>query len=153
MVPLVILAAANEGMSAATSARTPSAPVVPSGVASTWLAVWPVAAVTARVPLAVTGLPETDSQDGTLRPTLLTEPTVPETSPTQFVPLYISIPLVSLLTTKSPVAGEEIASRCVEVMRGIRKPLVVELRSASALGVGLNVPMPIWPVSYTTNRD
>src|SRR6185436_3018932 len=73
-VPLVILAALKSGTSAATSARRPTAPVVPSGVASTWLAVWPVAAVTASVPLDVTGDPDTVSQEGTERPTLVTVP-------------------------------------------------------------------------------
>ena len=44
-----------------------------------------------------------------------------------------------------PVAGVVIASRCVVVMRGGRKPLVVDETSSSAVAAGVVVPMPTLP--------
>ena len=45
-----------------------------------------------------------------------------------------------------PVAGVVIASRCVVVMRGGRKPFVVDDTSSSAVAAGDAVPMPTLPV-------
>ena len=41
-----------------------------------------------------------------------------------------------------PVAGEEMASRCVLVIRGGRKPFVVEVKSKTEVPAGLLVPIP-----------
>ena len=42
----------------------------------------------------------------------------------------------------SPVAGETIASRCAVVIRGGKKPLVIELASNTAEASGVAVPIP-----------
>src|SRR5271157_2209700 len=62
------------GRSAATIERSPTAPDEPLGVASTWLAVSPVVAETASVPLPVRGELLTVSQDGVDKPTEVRPP-------------------------------------------------------------------------------
>lgn len=65
------------GRSAPLIARSETAPVDPFGVARNRFAVCPVAAVTANVPLVVTGEPLTESQEGAVRETLVTVPLPP----------------------------------------------------------------------------
>lgn len=74
------------GRSAATMARIARAPLEPFGVARNPLAVSPVVAETASVPLAVRGDPVTVSQDGTVNPTDV-RPDPPVRVQTRVVPL------------------------------------------------------------------
>lgn len=53
-------------------------------------------------------------------------------SGTQLVPLYTWMSLQSVLKTTKPVAGDKMAERWAEVMRGGRKPFVVDLASRIA---------------------
>src|SRR5271166_5458586 len=67
-------------------ARRETAPLDALGVARNWLAVWPVAAVTASVPELVTGEPATEYQGGMVRPTLVTAPLAVEATVTPVKP-------------------------------------------------------------------
>jgi hypothetical protein len=70
-----IFVEASDGMSSATSDRNEGAAALPvEGPAQTALAVW-VARVAERVPLDVTGEPETVKMPGSDRLTLVTVPT------------------------------------------------------------------------------
>ena len=51
----------------------------------------------------------------------------------------------------SPAAGEDIASRCVVVMRGGRKPFVVDDTSSKAVADGDDVPIPMLPLGRIAN--
>ena len=61
-----------------TIARKPTAPVEPLGVARNRFAVCPVVNVTAKTPAVVTGDPVTVKTLGTVKPTLVTVPGLPE---------------------------------------------------------------------------
>jgi hypothetical protein len=50
--------------------------------------------------------------------------------------------LLSVLKINKPIAGNEIASRCTDVIRGNKKPEVVELTSNIAELLGFVVPIP-----------
>jgi hypothetical protein len=63
--------------------------------------------------------------------------------------------LVVVLKITRPVAGEEIALRCVVVILGGKNPFVVELTSNCADALGELVPTPTcaWVKASTTKRN
>jgi hypothetical protein len=104
IVPLVIFVASRLGMSAATRALNVGTPVTPSGAAKTTLAVCEVR-VNVKVPLLVTGDPDTLKIDGALIPTDVTVPVgivCHEPSPRRYV-VVLAVPLPSLAVAIVPL--------------------------------------------------
>jgi len=125
------------GMSAPTSARSPTAPVVPFGEASTSLAVWPPANVKASVPVVVTGEPPTENTEGAVRATLDTPPGgvthVP--SPRQNVEDDAPVPLFKFVTGKLPVTPP--APEAARLIAGRSPPTIARSPSAPVVPFGV----------------
>lgn len=74
VTPVPPCAVLTVGKSPFTIVRKLSAPVVPSGVARMELAICPAAKESAKVPVVVTGEPDTPNTEGALSATLFTVP-------------------------------------------------------------------------------